>query len=288
MPTYAVTGATGQLGRLVVDGLLEQGVAAADVVAIVRNADKAAALIERGVTVRIADYDAPQTLLGALAGVNTLLLISGSDVGRRTTQHSNVIEAAKAAGVARVIYTSVLRADTTELILAPDHKATEAVLKASGLTYSILRNGWYTENYTDHLADFVARGAIVSATQGGRVAAAPRSDYAAAAVVVLTGTGHENATYELAGAPFTMKELAAEISEITGRDIAHNDVTAPELLDILTGSGLDEGTAAFLAALDEATARGDLDTTSDDLARLIGRPTTPLVEAIRTAADSRL
>lgn len=280
---YAVTGASGQLGRLVVLGLIDAGVAPAEIVAVVRTPARAADLAEHGVIVRVGDYDEPATLPAALAGVDTLLLISGSEPGRRVPQHRAVVDAAVAAGVTRIAYTSALRADTTELVLAPDHKGTEEVITASGLTYTILRNGWYTENYTRQLAQYLAQGAIVGATANGRVAAAARADYAAAAVAVLTGTGHENTVYELGGPAFTMSDLAAAITEVTGTTVVVKDVSVAQYVEILEGEGLDPGTAAFVAALDEATARGDLDTDPADLARLVGRPLTPLIDVVRAA-----
>lgn len=281
---YAVTGASGQLGRLTVLGLIDAGVPPGEIVAIVRTPAKAADLAERGVIVRSGDYDQVSTLPAALAGVDTLLLVSASVPGHRVAQHRAVIDAAVQAGLTRLVYTSVLRADTTELILAPEHKATEEVITASGLTYTILRHGWYTENYTAQLAQYLTRGEIVGATANGRVAAAARADYAAAAVAVLTGTGHDNAIYELGGPPFTMTDLATAITEVTGTKIVVRDVTVAEYLEILRSAGLDEGTAAFVAALDEATARGDLDTDSHDLARLVGRSLTSLIDVVRTAA----
>lgn len=283
MSTFAVTGATGHLGTLVIDELLSRGVPAADVVAVVRSAEKAAPLAARGVDVRVADYADPAALVTALAGVDTLLLISGSEVGQRISQHRAVIEAAKTAGVGRIAYTSVLRADSTPLALAPEHKATEELLQASGVPFTLLRNGWYTENYTAQIGQYLAQGAIVAAAGDGRIAAATRADFAAAAAAVLVGDGHAGAVYELGGTPFSLKELAAAITEVTGVEVAYSPVSSEELVGILTEVGLDEGTARFVAALDEATARGDLDTDSTDLADLIGRPTTPLVDAIRAA-----
>lgn len=283
MTTYAVTGATGHLGALALEALLERGVASADLVAVARTPAKADDLAARGVTVREGDYSKPETLPAALAGVDVLLLVSGSEVGQRLAQHTAVIEAAKAAGVGRVVYTSITRAETSQIVLAPEHKATEQLLRESGLAFTILRNDWYTENYTEQLADYLSRGAIVGAAGDGRIAAATRADYAVAAAVVMTEDGHSGATYELAGTPFTLKELAVEINEISGTNVVYQDVSVAELVDILKGVGLDEGTAGFVAALDEATARGDLDSDSDDLTRLIGRPTTPLADAIRAA-----
>jgi NAD(P)H dehydrogenase (quinone) len=285
MSTYAVTGATGHLGALAIDALLERGVAPADIVAIVRTPARADELARRGVTVRAGDYSRPDTLPAALAGVDVLLLVSGNELGQRVAQHGAVIEAAKGAGVARIAYTSVLRADTSPVVLAPEHRGTEQVLQASGVPFTILRNGWYTENYTAQIGDYLARGAIVGAAGDGRVSAAARADYAAAAALI--GDGHDNAIYELGGPAFSLKELAAVLAELSGTDVVYRDLTVAELTEVLVGAGLDESTASFVAALDEAVARGDLYTDSSDLARLIGRPATPLADVIRTALDSR-
>lgn len=282
MTTTAVTGSTGALGRLVVESLLARGTASADVVALARTPEKAADLAARGVTVREADYDRPDTLARALTGVDVLLLVSSSEVGARVAQHRAVVDAAVAAGVGRIVYTSVLRASTTELGLAPEHRATEELLAASGLPVTLLRNGWYVENYTAQLAPVLASGQLVGSTgREARVAAAARADFAEAAAVVLLGQGHEGATYELGGTPFTMDELAEGLSTAAGTTVVYRDVPAEEHLAQLRGAGLDEGTARFVVGLDEATRRGDLDTASDDLARLLGRPTTPLLDVLR-------
>ncbi|WP_199444119.1 SDR family oxidoreductase [Umezawaea beigongshangensis] len=283
MSTCAVTGASGHLGRLVVEELLARGVAAADVVAIVRTPDKVADLAERGVRVRTADYSSPETLSAAVRGADVLLLVSGNEVGQRVPQHTAVVEAAKAEGVGRVVYTSVLRATETDLALAPEHAATEEVLRASGVPFTLLRNGWYTENYTDRLEQYLATGEIVGAAGTGRIAAATRQDYAEAAVAVLTGEGHENAVYELGGTPFTLADLARVITEVTGTEVVHRDLTAEDLTQELVAAGLDEDTAGFVVSLDVSTAGGALDTDSDDLATLIGRPPTSLVDAVRAA-----
>ncbi len=286
MPRYAVTAATGQLGRLVVESLLDGGVPAGEVVAVVRTPGKAAVLAERGVEVRFGDYTVADSLPAALADVHVVLLISGSEVGQRFTQHRAVVEAARRAGVGRIVYTSLLRADTTELALAPEHKATEELIRGSGLRFTFLRNGWYTENYTAQLGQYLAHGVIVGATHNAPVAAATRADYAAAAAAVMTGEGHENAVYELGGTPFTMTELAAAVTDATGTPVSYRDVPAAELIEILQAAGLDPGTAQFVAGLDIATARGDLDTASGDLPRLIGRPSTLLVDAVRAAVTA--
>lgn len=284
--TIAVTGATGQLGRLVLDELLTNHEPAA-LVAVVRDAGKAGELRARGVQVRVADYSDPASLEVALTGVDKLLLISGSEVGSRVAQHANVINAAKAAGVNFIAYTSVLAADTTDLILAPEHKATEELIRASGLEYTFLRNGWYTENYVQTVATARQTGAVVAAAGDGRVASAARADYAAAAAEVLSSAGHEGRVYELSGDyAWDFKELATALTEIAGREVVYQPVTAAELVEILTSAGFDQGTAGFLAALDAGTQAGLLAAVTGDLSGLIGRPTTPLLQALRTAAAS--
>jgi len=284
MTTYAVTGATGHLGPLAINALLSRGVPASDIVAVARTPEKADSLAALGVQVRHGDYDRPETLPAALAGVDELLLVSGSELGKRVGQHGAVIDAAKAAGVRRIVYTSAPRADTTELPVAPEHKATEELVKASGLPYTILRNNWYLENYTGQLGTYLERGAVVDATGNGRVAAATRADFADAAAAALVSGEHDNAVYELGGTAFTMDELAAVVAEVTGTPVRHQSVTPEQLAEALRAAGLDDGTAAFVAALDVAIARGDLDSDSDDLSRLIGRPATSLSEAVRAAA----
>lgn len=283
MTVYAVTGASGQLGQLVVDGLLAAGVPAADIVAVVRTPANVADQAARGVQVREGDYDQPDSLPAALAGVDVLMFVSASEAGRRVPQHTAVVAAAQQAGVARIVYTSILRADTSQIALAAEHKATEELLIGSGIPYTSLRNSWYIENYTAQLPGFLARGEIVGAADEGRVSAATRADYAAAAVAVLTSPGHENAVYELGGPSFTLAELARTITEVTGVDVAYRNVTVPELVSGLESAGLPTATATFVASLDEATARGDLETSDAQLVALIGRPATPLAEAILAA-----
>ncbi|MFF2547130.1 SDR family oxidoreductase [Kitasatospora sp. NPDC058063] len=281
---YVVTGATGQLGRLVVEGLLAQ-VPASEVAVAVRSAEKAADLAARGVTVRVVDYDKPETLAGAFAGGDRVLLISGSEVGRRIPQHRAVVEAAKAAGVALLAYTSIPGAATFRL--ADEHKATEELILASGLPHAFLRNGWYTENYLGDVAGTVARGVVLGSAGQGRVATAPRADYAAAAVAVLVGEGHRGEVYELSGdAAWSLPELAAELAKASGRPVEHRDVTPAEHLDALVGAGLPQGFAEALVDVDAGIARGELAGTPGDLARLIGRPTVPLAESVRAALNS--
>ncbi|UOQ53407.1 SDR family oxidoreductase [Hymenobacter cellulosivorans] len=276
----AITGATGQLGRLIIEKLQTQ-VGADQIVALVRNPAKAADL---GVEVREADYNQPATLDAALAGIDTLLLISSSEVGQRVTQHRNVIAAAKQAGVSRVVYTSVLHADTSALSLAQEHRATEADLKASGLTFTILRNGWYTENYTGSVHGAVAGGAFIGSAREGRISSATRADFADAAVAVLTGPGHDNKTYELAGdESYTLAELAAEISSQTGKDIPYRDLPVGDYAAALTSFGVPEGFAHGIAGWDANAAEGALFDDSRQLSQLIGRPTTPLATAVAAA-----
>ncbi|MBI9115632.1 NAD(P)H-binding protein [Sanguibacter suaedae] len=282
MTTYAVTGATGPFGRHAVEELLSRGVAPADVVAVVRTPSKAADLAERGVQVREGDYSRPETLPAALAGVQRLLLVSGSEVGARVAQHTAVVEAAKAAGVERIAYTSILRADTTSNPLAGEHRATEQVLRDSGITSVILRNGWYLENYTSQLGQYLEHGAVLGAAGTGKVSGAARADYAAAAVTALLADD-DGATYELGGPAFTFDELAATVTEVTGTTVVSRDMTPAQYAAALQQVGLDEGTAGFVSSLDASIAAGDLETDSDDLARLVGRPLVTLVDAVRAA-----
>lgn len=285
---YAVTGATGHLGRRAVEGLLDRGVPASDVVAVVRTPSKAARLADRGVVVREGDYDRPETLGPALDGVDRLLLVSGSEPGNRVVQHTAVIEAAVGAGVRRIVYTSILNADGTSNPLAPEHQGTERALLASGVPVTVLRNGWYTENYTARLDEYVARGEVVGAAGDGRVSAAPRADYAAAAVTALLAEDQADwVVHELGGPAFTFTELAAAVSEVTGAPVTYRDLAVEDYAAELEHAGLDAGTAGFVAALDASIAAGDLQTRSDDLARLLGRPATPLADAVRDARGSR-
>lgn len=281
--SVVVTGATGHLGRLIVEGLLDAGVAPAEIVAGGRRTERLADLAERGVRIAELDYDHPDTLAAALAGADTLMLVSGSEVGRRVPQHRAAIDAARAAGVRRVVYTSVPHADASTIVLAPEHKATEELLAASGLVTTILRNNWYTENYLPALQQAAATGQIVGSVGQGRVASASRADFAAGAVAVLTGEGHDGQVYELTGdVAWTHDELAAAAASVLGRDVVYRDVTPDEQRAGLLAAGLDEGTAGFLVTLDQDIAAGTLADATDILRTLIGRPTTPLVDTLRT------
>ena len=278
--TIAVSGATGQLGRLVI-GKLKQKVATDNIVGLVRNTEKARDL---DVAVRVADYTQPATLEAALAGIDTLLLISGNEIGQRATQHANVINAAKKAGVKRIVYTSLLRADRSPLNLAPEHVQTEADLKASGLQYTILRNGWYTENYTGSITPALANGAFYGSAGDGKIASAARADYAEAAVVALTNEAHSGITYELAGDnAYTLAELAAEISSQTGKEIPYVNIPEADYAAALKGAGLPEGFAAAIASWDVGASQGALFDDGRQLSKLIGRPTTSLADSVRQA-----
>lgn len=282
--TIAVTGATGQLGQLVI-AALKQKVPANTLVALVRSPEKAQSL---GVTARAADYQQPASLEAALQGVDTLLLISGNEIGQRAQQHANVIAAAKKTGVKRIVYTSLLHADRSPLNLAPEHFATEQALKASGLDYTILRNGWYTENYTGSIAPALANGAFYGSAGEGKIASAAREDYAQAAVVVLTSDGHEGKTYELAGdEPYTLAQLAAEVSRQTGNPLPYNNISEADYAAALKGAGLPEGFAAAIASWDAGAAQGGLFEDNHQLSALIGRPTTPLSVTVAAALNAR-
>ena len=268
-----VTGASGSLGRLVVKAL-----PADQVVAAVRNPEKAADL---GVPVRVADYDRPETLVEAFTGADKVLLISGSEVGKRLPQHTAVIEAARKAGVPHIVYTSLLRADTSTLGLAPEHKATEQLIRESGIPFTILRNGWYTENYASVFAQAAQTGGFVGSGGEGRIASATRADYAAAAVAVLTGTGHEGRTYELAGdTGWTYPELAQVLTKVTGREVAYTNLPAEQHREALVSHGVPAQYADLLVDSDQGIAVGQLDDSTGELAKLIGRPTTPLATTV--------
>ncbi|WNZ09307.1 SDR family oxidoreductase [Streptomyces sp. 11x1] len=280
--SIVVTGATGHLGTFVIEGLLEK-VPAEQITAVVRSEEKAAGFAARGVKIAVADYSTPETFDGVLAAGDKVLLISGSEIGAdRVGQHKVVIDAAKAAGVALLAYTSAPGSLTAAL--ADDHRGTEEVLLASGLPYTLLRNGWYHENYTEQLAPVLEHNAVTHAAGEGRVSSAARADYAAAAVAVLTGEGHENQTYELGGdTAWSFGEYAAELSAQTGKEIANNPVPGEVLTGILTSVGLPPSLAEILAGVDASVAKGELVVSSGDLSRLIGRPTTPIAESIKVA-----
>ncbi len=276
----AITGATGQLGQLVVNKLKEKGYND-NIVAIVRSAQKASNL---NVEVREADYDKPETLNNALAGIDTLLLISGSEVGKRAVQHLNIIEAAKQNDVKWIIYTSILRADTSTISLAEEHLATETALKDSGIPFTLLRNGWYTENYTGSIQGAIAGGAFIGSAGEGKISSAARADYAEAAVAVLTGEGHQGKTHELAGdEAWTLSDLAAEVSRQTGSNIPYKNLPESDYAAALVSFGLPQELANAIAGWDVSASEGALFDDTRQLSALIGRPTTPLADTVREA-----
>ncbi len=269
-----VTGATGQLGRLVVEGLRERGAA------VVAGARKPGA--DLGVEVRELDYDRPETIEPALAGADKVLLISGNEPGKRVPQHTAVVDAAKRAGVRHLVYTSAPFADTTPLVLAPEHKATEEAIRASGLPFTFLRNGWYHENYLDTIRQGAETGEIVGAAGDGKVASAARKDFADAAVAVLTGTGHENKVYELTGdTAWTFPEFADQIADVAGRPVTYRNLPAAEFQQFLVDQGTPAEVAGFVAALEQNIADGTLAHTPGDQRTHSGRPTTPVADTIK-------
>lgn len=283
----AVTGATGHLGRLVIEGLLKT-VPASEIIAVVRTPEKAADLAALGVQVREGDYTKPETLRPALAGADKVLLVSSSDLSTgsdaRAGQHKAVIDAAKAEGAKLLAYTSILRADMSTLALAKVHKATEDSIRESDLPFVFLRNGWYFENQTEALAPAIQHGAIMGSAGEGKFASAGRADYAAAAVAALTLPDQENKIYELAGdTPYTLTELAAEIAKQSGKPVAYVNLPAAEFQKVLEGFGVPAPLPEMLVDAEAGAAQGELDGPSDDMRSLIGRPTLTLAEAVKAA-----
>lgn len=277
----AITGATGQLGQLAV-AALQKTVPASQIVAIVRNPAKADALAQQGVVVRQADYGDEAALTRALEGVEKLLLISSSEVGQRTAQHRNVINAAKAAGVSFIAYTSLLHADTSPLGLAAEHIETEKLLAASGIPYALLRNGWYSENYLASAPPALEHGVFIGAAGDGKIASATREDYAAAAAKVVSEDGHAGKVYELAGdQAWTLSELAAELSAQSGKNVVYQNLSEADFTAALRGVGLPDAFASLLADSDTGASKGGLFDDSHTLSKLIGRPTTPIATSIK-------
>ncbi|MBO1902085.1 SDR family oxidoreductase [Leucobacter weissii] len=284
--TILVTGASGHLGGLIVRALLERGASSGDLVAGARDTSRLADLAGLGVRTARVDYEDPASLSRALDGVGTVVLVSSSEVGKRAQQHDNVIAAAKDANVGRILYTSLAAATTSRSPLAPEHIATEEALAASGLPFTILRNNWYTENYADAANQARESGELVAGAGRGLVASASRRDYAEGAAVAALEAGHLGKIYEFAGdTAWDYARLAEAIGEVVGRDVAYRAISAEEQVELLTGIGLDAGTAGFVAAIDAGIAQGDLSRTDGTLSRLIGRPTTPLVDGLRAALD---
>lgn len=278
----AITGATGQLGQLVIEELLKT-VPASQIVAIVRNPAKAEALRNQGIVVRQGDYTDLPAFTTALNGVDKLLLISSSEVGQRATQHQNVINAAKAAGVKFIAYTSLLHADTSPLGLHVEHVETEKALAESGVPYALLRNGWYTENYLASAPPALEHGVFIGAAGEGKIASATRADYAAAAAKVVSEDGHAGNVYELAGdSAWTLSELAAELSKQSGKPVAYQNLSEADFAAALKGVGLPAGLADMLADSDTGASKGGLFDNSRTLSKLIGRPTTTLAESVKS------
>lgn len=276
----AVTGATGQLGGYVVTELKKR-IANESIVALARNPQKASDL---GVETRAFDYTKSEELVKALVNIDNLLLISSSEIGQRAVQHTNVIEAAKKAGVKWIIYTSLLHADSSTLSLAGEHLASEQALKASGIDYTILRNGWYTENYTGSIKGALAGGAFIGCAGDGKISSAARIDYAEAAAAVITDKSHIGKIYELAGdQSYTLTDLAAEISNLTGQKIPYKNLPETEYAKILESFDIPKDFAAAIASWDISASKGDLFDDTKQLSKLIGRPTTLLAESIKAA-----
>jgi NAD(P)H dehydrogenase (quinone) len=284
--TIVVTGATGQLGRLVVESLIQRGTPPAAIVATGRAVDRLADLADLGVQVRQASYDDPASLAAAFAGADRVLLVSSSEVGQRVAQHENVIDAARAAGAELIAYTSIANADRSTMVLAQEHRATEHAVIASGLPYALLRNGWYLENYTAQLPTYLEHGAVLGSAGDGRVSAAAKADFADAAAAVLL-TDRPRQVYELGGdSSFTLAELAATVSDASGREVTYQDLPADQYAQVLVGAGVPAPFAEVLADSDLGLGRGELEVTSGDLSTLLGRPTTSLSEAVNSAVGA--
>ncbi len=276
----AITGATGQLGHYVIESLMKT-VPASQIVAIVRNPAKAQVLTAQGITVRQADYGDEAALTSALQGVEKLLLISSSEVGQRAPQHRNVINAAKAADVKFIAYTSLLHADSSPLGLADEHIETEKMLADSGIVYTLLRNGWYTENYLASAPATLEHGVFIGAAGDGKIASATRADYAVAAARVISEAGHEGKVYELAGdSAWTLTQLAAELTKQSGKPITYQNLSEADFAAALKSVGLPDGLADMLADSDVGASKGGLFDDSKTLSKLIGRPTTTLAESV--------
>lgn len=277
----AITGATGQLGQQVFANLLNT-TAVNQLVAVVRNPAKAEALSQKGVVVRQADYGDEAALTRALQGVDKLLIISSSEVGQRAPQHRNIINAAKAAGVKFIAYTSLLHADTSPLGLADEHVATEKMLADSGIPFALLRNGWYTENYLASAPAALEHGVFIGAAGEGKIASATRADYAAAAARVIAEDGHAGKIYELAGDHgWTLSELAAELAKQSGKNVVYQNLSQADFAAALKSVGLPTGLADMLADSDAGASKGGLFDDSHTLSKLIGRPSTPLAESVK-------
>ncbi|MEE2523523.1 SDR family oxidoreductase [Pseudarthrobacter sp. J75] len=283
--SIVITGATGHLGRLVLEALLNRNVPAEEIVAVGRSTEKLAEFAARGVQVKAMDYDDAASVSEALKGAQKVLLISGSEVGKRVGQHRAVIEAAKAEGVELLAYTSIANAGTTGMKLAAEHHATEELLKESGVPFALLRNSWYLENYTAQIPTYLEYGVSGSAGEG-RVSAATRADYAEAAAAVLVSEGQAGKVYELGGEAFSLSGLAAEVGAAAGKEVSYHDLPAEDFAKLLEGAGVPGPFAEILADSDLGIARGDLLVSGSDLATLLGRPATSMQQAVRESVDA--
>jgi NAD(P)H dehydrogenase (quinone) len=280
--SIVVTGATGHFGRLTVEALRRRGVPAEQIIATGRRIETLRDLAGQGISVRRADYSDEASLRQAIDGATRLLLVSGTDVGQRIRQHTNVINAAKSAGMQLIAYTSIAHAPTSTLLIGQEHRATEAALADSGVSHVLLRNSWYIDNYTAQLPAYLQHG-IVGAADDGLISGATRADYADAAAAVLAGDSHTGAVYELGGPAFTMPELAEVVSEVTGQTVSYSDLSLPDYQAFLVRAGLPEPAAASIADLDRAVAAGELYVDTADLEKLLGRPATPIRAAVSDA-----
>ncbi|MEV4640782.1 SDR family oxidoreductase [Actinoplanes sp. NPDC049548] len=278
--SIVVTGATGHFGRLAIEALLRRGVPAGQIVAVGRSVEKIKDLADRGVVVRHASYDDPESLRAAFAGADKLLFVSGSEVGKRTAQHRNVVAAAKDAGISKIVYTSLPHAETSRMILAAEHLATEQALTESGIPSVFLRNSWYLENY--NIQGAVEHG-FHGAAGDGKISIATRADLAEAAAAAIAADGIDQQVYELGGEGVTLSELADEVSRQSGREVTYTDLSPEKYAEFLVGVGLPEQFAAVLADSDKNAAEGSLYTGTEDLEKLLGRPVTPLADAVRAA-----
>ncbi|MFB6317163.1 SDR family oxidoreductase [Saccharicrinis sp. FJH54] len=278
----AITGSTGQLGRKVINQLKKR-IDTENIVALARNTEKASDL---GVQVRLFDYDKPDILKAALNDIDTLLMISASEIGKRVKQHTNVLKAAKEAGIKWIVYTSLLRADTSGINLAGEHVATEKAIMESGIDYTILRHGWYTENYTGALGNALASGTLIGSAGDGKISSATREDFAEAAALVMLDEKNKGRVFEFAGdEAYTLSDLAAEVSGQTGREIPYSNLPEDEYAQVLNQSGIPQGISDAIANWDTSASQGDLYDDTHQLSTVLGRPTTSLSQAVNDALE---
>ena len=276
----AITGATGQLGKLIIEALLKE-IDASDIIALVRDENKAKDLENKGIELRPFDYDLPETLVPALKGVDKLLLISANEVGRRTPQHKAVVDAAIEAQVPYIAYTSLLRANTNLLALAKEHRETESLIQQSGLQYTLLRNNWYNENYISNIQQVADHGVLYGSALDSKISSASRQDYAEAAAKVLTSEGHEGKIYELAGSnSFTLYDLAAYVTQASAKSVVYQNISPEDYLAALVGLGLPDGLAQVIVDADVQALNGTLYSDSKDLENILGRKTTSIKDQI--------